>query len=113
MNVPSQAQLNDTLGQTYRLVLPWGESMPVELVRVSSGVPMNTRYCCYAAEFALPAGTQLGQAVYTLAPPAPGGDALSWPLLLTPIGPAEDGPVLMEAVFHYPVPQVQAESAGA
>jgi hypothetical protein len=98
--MPSQARLEADIGRAFTLTIPDALRVEVQLAAVHAGVPMNRRYCCYSAEFAAPSGAQLPQALYE----ASLGDE-SWPLLLTPIGPGEDGRPRLEAVFHYPIPQ--------
>lgn len=103
MNLPSLERLRDEIGQTYWLTAPTGVRIAGELRGARAGVPMNERYCCYSAHFALPPGVQLPQALYTVQC----GDE-SWSLLLVPVGPGADGRALLEAVFHYPYPQASA-----
>ncbi|ANY86632.1 MULTISPECIES: DUF6916 family protein [Pseudomonas] len=79
--------------------LAWAEgSLAVELVDVNEGIAMNARHECFDLVFALPSGCQLPQHTYDLH--APDGWHLPG-LLMTPIGPAEDGErQLLQAVFH-------------
>ncbi|MBW8830000.1 MAG: hypothetical protein JF606_11295 [Burkholderiales bacterium] len=101
MNLPSLERLSCDVGREHALLAGDREPVAVELRSATKGVPMNARHCCYAAEFALPAGVRFEQANYTLV----AGDD-TWPdLLMTPIGPDEDGRQLMQVVFHYPIPQ--------
>ena len=104
MNLPSLERLSRDLGLEYVLIARDRGPAAVELRSATKGVPMNERHCCYAAEFALPAGVRFEQANYTL---VAGED--TWPdLLMTPIGPDEDGRQLMQIVFHYPILQTTA-----
>ena len=110
MSVPSFERLQGDIGLTYQLSGPWGGPVAADLRYVSQGVPMNSRYCCYSAGFALPQGIGMAQATCTV---SAGSD--QWHcLLLTPLGPDEDGRQLMQMVFHYPIPQgsVTVGSAG-
>lgn len=110
MNIPSFDRLRSDVGQTYMLAGPWPGFVPAELLGVREGMPMNRRYCCYSAELALPEGMRLPQSTCTV---TAGPD--SWPyLLLTPMGPGEDGRQVMQMVFHTLIPQAPAHAtAGA
>jgi len=101
MKLPTLDRLSRDVGSTYLLLGSWGCQVSAELRSASPGVPMNKRHCCYAAEFALPPGVQLPQSSCTLI----AGDDTWSGLLLTPIGPDEDGRQLMQTVLHYPIPQ--------
>lgn len=104
MTIPSFERLQSDVGQTYVLSGEWEGQVVAELRYVSPGVPMNSRYCCYSAKFALPEGLGMNQAVCTV---TAGGD--QWHhLLVTPMGPDEDGRQLMQMVFHYPIVQARA-----
>jgi hypothetical protein len=108
MSVPSLDRLRADLGQHYWLTTPSGERIAGEVRAAQPGVPMNQRYCCYSAQFALPPGVQLPQAVYPVQ-----RDADTWHLLLVPVGAAADGRAVLEAVFHYPLPQTSAGQSPA
>lgn len=102
-SVPTLEQLLADHHKTFWLTAPTGERVAAELHTATSGVPLNERYCCYSALFALPPGVQAAQAVYAVQ-----SEADTWSLLLTPVAPRSDGRALLEAVFHYPIPQVSA-----
>jgi hypothetical protein len=108
MSVPTLERLRADLGQTYWLAAPTGERIAGEVRAAHAGTPMNERYCCYSAQFALPRGMQLPQALYAV---EAGADA--WQLLLVPVGAGADGRALLEAVFHYPLPQASAGQSHA
>lgn len=95
-DVPSQADLQQALGQTWRLSWEGHPGVDVQLVEVSQGKAMNPRHQCYDAIFRQPAGVDLPQFSYTLHSP---GEA-SWWVMLTPIGPDDDGARLLQAVLH-------------
>lgn len=105
--MPSQAALEADIGRVFTLTIPDVLCVGVRLAAVHAGTPMNRRYCCYSAEFTAPPGAQLPQALYEVAC----GDQC-WPLLLTPIGPGEDGQPRLEAVFHYLIPGLAMQAAG-
>lgn len=108
MSVPSLERLRAALGQSFSLTAETGERFAAELLAAVSGVPMNERHCCYSAQFALPAGVQLAQAVYSV---QLHDDA--WSLLLVPVRPCVDGRAVLEAVFHYPLPQASVGQSRA
>jgi hypothetical protein len=91
--IPSLARLRADRGLTYQLTDSGGDRLAAELRHVREGRAMGRRYQCYAAQLALP--RPAAQDVYTVR----SGDD-EWALLLTPIGPDEDGQPLMEALFH-------------
>lgn len=93
--MPSFARLQTRLHTTFAVRNAEGFGAEVEMIDVYEGIAMNARYQCYSAQFALPLGLQLPQAVYAV---HDGQD--EWPLLLTPVMPGEDGRSRMEAVFH-------------
>jgi hypothetical protein len=96
--IPSLERLRAVACDRFWLVDARGRRWPALLHRAQSGVAMNTRYCCYSAQFAMPDGVQLPQDVYELLAAETGE---RWSLLLAPVGPrAEDGRALMEAVIH-------------
>ncbi|RQP23186.1 hypothetical protein [Piscinibacter terrae] len=105
MSIPSLARLQADIGQTYQLRGPWQGELPVELTAADAGVAMNHRYCCYHAEFALPAGVSLPQVSCDVR----AGDEL-WPmLLLTPGAPhPDDTRQRMHTVIHMLNPQATA-----
>lgn len=107
-SVPSLERLRAALGQTFSLTAQTGERFAAELHAAIPGVPMNERHCCYSAQFALPPGLHLPQAVYSV---QAHDDA--WSLLLVPVRPADDGRALLEAIFHYPLPQASAGQSRA
>lgn len=100
-DIPSQEALRQALGQIWRLSWEGHPGIDVTLVDVNPGKPMNARYQCYDAIFRQPAGVDLPQHSYTLHSPA--GSA--WWVMLTPIGPDDDGARLLQAVFHVRTPQ--------
>lgn len=101
-HIPTLERLRADIGSTYALRGPWAGELPVELVAADEGIAMNKRYCCYHAEFALPAGVRLPQVSCEVR----AGDDL-WPmLLLTPGAPdPDDARQRMHAVFHTLIPQ--------
>lgn len=105
--MPSQARLEADIGRAFTLTIPDALRVEVQLAVVHAGIPMNRRYCCYSAVFAAPLGAQLPQALYEVSI----GEEC-WSLLLTPIGPDEDGRPLLEAVFHYLIPQPAVSTVG-
>jgi hypothetical protein len=108
MSVPTLDRLRADLGQTYWLTLPSGERIAGEVRAARAGVPMNEQHCCYSAQLALPPGVQLPQAVYEVH-----AEADAWHLLLVPVRPGADGRAVLEAVFHYPLPQASAGQSHA
>ncbi len=104
-SMPSYARLQARMNTTFAVRNAEGFGVEVEMTDVYEGIAMNARYQCYSAQFALPLGLQLPQAVYAV---HDGQD--EWPLLLTPVMPGEDGRSRMEAVFHV---RSQAVDAGA
>lgn len=105
--MPSQARLQADIGCTFTLTIPDTLRVDVELAGVYGGTPMNSRYCCYSAHFAVLNGPPLPQALYEVSI-----SEESWSLLLTPIGPGKDGRPLLEAVFHYLIPQPAVSAEG-
>ncbi|UXY15301.1 hypothetical protein N8I74_18610 [Chitiniphilus purpureus] len=99
-DIPSQDELQQALGQTWRVSWEGHPGIDVDLVEVNQGKSMNSRYHCYDAVFRQPAGFDLPQYSYTLHGP----DASSWWVMLTPIGPDEEGHRLLQAVFHVRLP---------
>ena len=107
MNLPSLERLTRGIGSTCFIQGHGQGPVATQLVAACKGKPMTPRYCCYSAEFALPAGMFLPQSICTV---TLGND--SWPdLLLTPIGPDVDGRQLMQMVLHYLIPQTQGAPA--
>ena len=94
--IPSQEELQQGLGHLWRLSWEGHSGVEVELIEVSSGKAMNPRYQCYDAIFRQPPGIDLPQYSYTLQSPTQS----SWWVMLTPIGPDDDGTRLLQAVFH-------------
>jgi hypothetical protein len=91
--LPTLARLQAERGRTFHLTSPAGETFAAELRYVREAQAMSRRYQCYAGQFAL--SHPFPQDVYTV---RSGAD--EWALLLTPIGPDEDGSPLIEALFH-------------
>lgn len=109
MSIPSFERLESDVGRLYVFSGEWEGHVEAELRYVRRGVPMNARHCCYSAKFALPAGIGMSQATCTV---SAGAD--SWDhLLVTPMGPDDDGRQLIQMVFHYPIVQAQAAAAPA
>lgn len=110
MDIPSFERLQQDIGRTYLLGAgQWHTPVPAQLKAVKLGVPMSERYCAYSALLSLPAGVDLPQVSCAVQAP----DAM-WPMLLmTPVGPGEDGLLLMQMVFHVLVSQAPATQAGA
>lgn len=102
-HVPTFERLQADHLKTFWLTAPSGERVAAELHAATPRVPMSERYCCYSALFALPPGVRAAQAVYAVQ-----SEADVWSLLLTPVAPSSDGRALLEAVFHYLIPQVSA-----
>lgn len=94
--IPSQEELQQAVGHTWRLSWEGHPGVDVELVEVGQGRSMNSHYLCYDAIFRQPAGVDLPQYSYTLHSPT----ASSWWVMLTPIGPDDDGARLLQAVFN-------------
>ncbi|KAF0812131.1 hypothetical protein IGB42_03408 [Andreprevotia sp. IGB-42] len=95
--IPSFTDLQQSLEQNWHLSWEGHGGVDVQLVEVNEGVAMNRRFECYSAVFRQPAGLQLPQYTYLLHSPA----KMQWPVMLTPIGPDEDGEHhLLQAVFH-------------
>ncbi|MFC5695330.1 DUF6916 family protein [Pseudomonas sp. GCM10022186] len=95
--IPTRQEFEQQLDQPWHLSWEGGEGLAVSLVEVSERTAMNARHECYCAVFALPAGIQLPQHTYLLRSPG----TAQWPVLLTPIGPDEEGErQLLQAVFH-------------
>ncbi|MBH3339815.1 hypothetical protein I5L51_11925 [Pseudomonas mendocina] len=95
-DIPSQEDLQKGLGHSWRVSWEGHTGVDVELVEVSPGKAMNPCYQCYDAIFRQPPGIDLPQYSYTLHSPT----ASSWWVMLTPIGPDDDGMRLLQAVFH-------------
>lgn len=83
-------------GSPFCLELPGGQSVTLELQRVSQRTAMSERYECFSLDFRLPPGLALGQDLYRLGGPCGG----AWELLLTPTLPDRQGQHYLEAVFH-------------
>ena len=109
MSIPDFERLQADIGKTYQLTFDDGSSLPVEVTAARGGIPMNPRYCCYSAYMALPDAVQLGQTQCTV---SSSNDV--WPgLLLTPVGPGEDGRQRMQMVFHVLISQARPAHAPA
>jgi hypothetical protein len=108
MTIPSLDRLRSDIGKTYLLSGPWAGQIPAEVKATAEGMPMTPRHCCYSATLALPIGVQLPQATCIV---TAGQD--EWLLLLTPVGPGEDGRQSMQMVLHYPIPQAAQTPAVA
>lgn len=106
--MPNFERLRADIGRSYVLDdTAAGGSVTVELVDARRGVPMNRLYACHSAEFALPPGVRLAQAVFDV-----WAGEECWPgLLLTPVGPGEDGRQRLQMVFHGLVSQDLARHA--
>lgn len=101
MTIPSFERLQSDIGRVYAFSGAWDGQVEAELRYVRLGVPMNSRHCCYSAKFALPAGLGMAQATCTVS-----AGAEQWHhLLVTPIGPDDDGRQLIQMVFHHAKPQ--------
>ena len=96
MAIPSMERLQSDIGRLYTFSGEWNGQVEAELRSVRLGVPMNSRHCCYTAQFALPPGLGMVQATCTV---SAGAD--QWHhLLVTPMGPDEDGRQLIQMIFH-------------
>ncbi len=95
IKMPTYADLTAQMGATFDLLSADGLGTSAVMIDAYEGIAMNSRYQSYAAQFALPHGIQLPQAVYAVH-----NGKEEWPLLLTPVMPGEDGRARMEAVFH-------------
>jgi hypothetical protein len=93
--MPTFEELHALLNHGFTLRDGAGLEISAELIDVYRGIGMNVRYESYAAQFALPEGVSLPQAVYVVS-----NGGREWPLLITPVMPGEDGRDRMEAVFH-------------
>ncbi|MEE1889301.1 DUF6916 family protein [Pseudomonas carassii] len=94
--MPSFADLQQATGSHFQLWISDEQALAAQLLVVTEGPAMSPRHQRYAAEFALPAGTVLPQALFRLSPPGEQG----WLLLMTPVGPDSDGRPVLEAIFH-------------
>ncbi|QNM97035.1 hypothetical protein [Chitinimonas koreensis] len=101
--MPAKDELQAAVGRVFLISNALGASVEATLAAVYDGVPMNKRYCCFSAEFALPVGQAIASSVYGVS-----DGQSTWPLLLTPVGRDEEDRPLVEAVFHYPVSQPAA-----
>lgn len=106
MSIPSFERLRRDIGCTYLLSGPWQGELPAELVAADEGVPMNRRYTCYHAEFALPLSVRLPQVSCTVR----AGDDAWQHILLTPGRPTDDGRQRMHTTFHCEIPQASTAS---
>lgn len=98
--IPSHEELAQALGQIWHISWEGHPGIDVTLTEVNQGRAMNPRFHCYDAVFRQPAGVDLPQHTYTLHSP----NATSWWVMLTPIGPDDDGLRLLQAVFHVRTP---------
>lgn len=103
MTIPSFERLQADIGRLYVFSGEWEGHVEAELRYVTRGVPMNSRHCCYSAKFALPEGLGMSQATCTVS----AEDDRWHHLLVTPMGPDDDGRQLIQMVFHYPIAQAQ------
>ncbi|MBB4817415.1 hypothetical protein HNP29_000772 [Pseudomonas alcaligenes] len=95
--VPSLEDFERHLQQPWQLRWDEGEGVAITLVEANEGVAMSARYYCYNAVFAQPPGVQLPQHGYRLRSP----EGSEWEVMLTPIGPDEEGDChLLQALFH-------------
>ncbi|WP_271103588.1 DUF6916 family protein [Pseudomonas tohonis] len=100
--VPSLEDFARHLQQPWQLRWDEGEGVAITLVEAYEGVAMSARYRCYSAIFALPEGLQLPQHGYWLRSP----EGEEWEVVLTPIGPDEEGERhLLQALFHVKRPK--------
>lgn len=94
--MPTFDALQQATGSHFQLWVSDEQALEAQLLAVTEGQAMSPRHQRYAAEFALPAGTELPQAVFRLSPPGEQG----WLLLMTPVSPDDDGRSVLEAIFH-------------
>ncbi|MFB4391373.1 DUF6916 family protein [Pseudomonas sp. LS_1] len=94
--MPTQQALQDAMGSLFQLWIGEDQALDAQLLAVTDGVAMSPRYQCFSADFALPHGVVLPQAVFRLSPPGEEG----WLLLMTPTLPDTDGRPVLQAVFH-------------
>lgn len=94
--MPTFVDLQHATGNHFQLWISDDQALEAQLLAVTEGQAMSPRHQRYAAEFALPAGTVLPQAVFRLSPPGEEG----WLLMMTPVGPDSDGRPVLEAIFH-------------
>jgi hypothetical protein len=104
--MPSQAMLEGSLSQNYRLQAGSGQTVEIELVEVRGATPMSDMYTCYSAVFRLPRGMAAEQGTYSLSDP----QGRTWDLFLTPITPDANGLHRLEAVFHCLLSGVMADA---
>jgi hypothetical protein len=106
--VPDLAALRARLSETFVFEGANGATLNATLVDVHEQPAMNSRFACFAAQFALPFGTAMHQGLYTV---RAGEDRWAW--LLTPVMPGEDGRPRMEAVFHVLSQSAETPHGGA
>jgi hypothetical protein len=100
--VPSLEDFERQLQQPWQLRWDDSEGVTIMLVEAYEGVAMTARYHCYSAIFAQPDGLQLPQHCYRLRSP----EGAEWEVMLTPIGPDEEGDRhLLQALFHVKRPE--------
>ncbi|MEW9680101.1 hypothetical protein [Pseudomonas sp. TE50-2] len=94
--MPTFDELQQATGSHFQLWVSDDQALEAQLLAVTEGQAMSPRHQRFAAEFALPSGTALPQAVFRLSPPGKEG----WLLMMTPVGPDTEGRPVLEAVFH-------------
>ncbi|MFV3307727.1 DUF6916 family protein [Pseudomonas sp. NY15181] len=98
--MPTQQALEQAKGMTFDLWVTPEQRFDVELLTVTEGIAMTPRHQCFCADFALPEGTWLPQALFRLALPGEDG----WLVLMAPGLPDEQGRNVLQAVFHMDKP---------
>ncbi len=93
--IPTREFLDAHINATWELHHPQLAPLQARLVRVDDAGAMNKKFVCYSAEFALVDGERPHSLTYT----AHCGEH-AWPLLLTAIGPDEDGQELLQLIIH-------------
>jgi hypothetical protein len=94
--MPTQEMLMQSSGQRFQLWIAPDRALDIELIEVAEGIPMTPQYQCFSAQFALPLGHDLPQAVFRVSRP----DEDGWLLLMTPGLPCRDGRKVLHACFH-------------
>lgn len=94
--MPTQEMLMQSSGQRFQLWIAPDHALDIELIEVAEGIPMTPQYQCFSAQFALPLGHDLPQAVFRVSRPGEDG----WLLLMTPGLPCRDGRKVLHACFH-------------
>lgn len=94
--MPTLQALQDATGRSFQLWIGADQAIEAQLLAVTQSPASSPRHECFSADFALPPGVELPQAVFRVSLPGEEG----WLLMLTPILPDVDGRRVLEAVFH-------------